>query len=295
VGAALIVAPSRFDPEETMKIMQEEKISHCIFVPTMLLDILNHPNFSKYDLRSLKRITCAGAAVPQTLIRLVKENLGIYLMNIYGLSEASGLSTWVPYGDTPEHMEKSVGLPMPHCTLAILDPKTGKILPPGEEGEICTKEVFPGSQHMKGYYKKADLTKETIKEGWLYSGDLGKMDEEGYVNITGRVKEMFTVGGFNVSPPEIENYILRHPKISSVAITGVPDQRLGEVGAAFIKLKEGEKATPEEIINFCKGKIADIKVPRYVYFVEEFPLNPQGKIQKFKLREKAVKELGLKE
>jgi fatty-acyl-CoA synthase len=216
-------------------------------------------------------------------------------MNIYGLSEASGLSTWVPYGDTPEHMEKSVGLPMPHCTLAILDPKTGKILPPGEEGEICTKEVFPGSQHMKGYYKKADLTKETIKEGWLYSGDLGKMDEEGYVYITGRVKEMFTVGGFNVSPPEIENYILKHPKISSVAITGVPDQRLGEVGAAFIKLKEGEKATPEEIINFCKGKIADIKVPRYVYFVEEFPLNPQGKIQKFKLREKAVKELGLKE
>jgi len=295
VGAALIVAPSRFDPEETMKIMQEEKITHCIFVPTMLLDILNHPNISKYDLRSLKRITCAGAAVPQTLIRLVKENLGIYLMNIYGLSEASGLSTWVPYGDTPEHMEKSVGLPMPHCTLAILDPKTGKILPPGEEGEICTKEVFPGSQHMKGYYKKPDLTKETIKEGWLYSGDLGKMDEEGYVYITGRVKEMFTVGGFNVSPPEIENYILKHPKISSVAITGVPDQRLGEVGAAFIKLKEGEKATPEEIINFCKGKIADIKVPRYVYFVEEFPLNPQGKIQKFKLREKAVKELGLKE
>jgi fatty-acyl-CoA synthase len=295
VGAALIAGPNRFDPEETMKIIQEERITHCIFVPTMLLDILNHPNLGKYDLRSLKRITCAGAAVPQTLIRLVKQNLGIYLMNIYGLSEASGLSTWVPYGDTPEHMEKSVGLPMPHCRLAILDPKTGRTLPHGAEGEICTKEVFRGSQHMKGYYKMPELTRETITDGWLHSGDLGKMDEDGYVYITGRVKEMFTVGGFNVSPPEIENYILKHPKISSVAITGVPDQRLGEVGAAFIKLKEGEKATPEEIIDFCKGKIADIKVPRYLRFVEEYPLNPQGKIQKFKLREKAVKEFGLKE
>ena len=295
VGAALIVGPNRFDPEETMKIIQKEKITHCIFVPTMLLDILNHPNLKNYDLRSLRRITCAGAAVPQTLIRMVKEHLGIYLMNIYGLSEASGLSTWVPYGDTPEHMEKSVGLPMPHCRLAILDLKTGKILPLGAEGEICTGEVFPGSQHMKGYYKQPELTEETIKNGWLHSGDLGKIDEDGYVYITGRVKEMFTVGGFNVSPPEIENYILKHPKISSVAISGVPDQRLGEVGAAFIKLKEGEKATSEEIINFCKGKIADIKVPRYLFFVEEFPLNPQGKIQKFKLREKAIKELGLKE
>ncbi|RLA93984.1 MAG: hypothetical protein DRG83_20260 [Deltaproteobacteria bacterium] len=255
--------------------------------------MLNHPDFDRYDLSSLKRITCAGAVVPQTLIKMAKEKLGLYLMNIYGLSEASGLSTWVPYGDTPDHVEKSVGLPMPHCELAILDPKTGERLPPGVEGEICTREVFPGSQHMKGYYKQPDLTKETIRDGWLHSGDLGYTDEDGYVYLTGRVKEMFTVGGFNVSPPEIENFLLKHPKIENVAVVGVPDKRLGEVGAAFIKLKSGQKASEEEVINFCKGKIADIKVPRYVFFVNEFPLNPQGKIQKFKLREKAIKELGL--
>jgi fatty-acyl-CoA synthase len=295
VGGALVVGPSRFEPEETMKIIQEEKVTNSIFVPTMLSDILNHPNFGTYNLSSLKRITAAGAVVPQTLIHMAKEKLGIYLMNIYGLSEASGLSTWVPYGDTPEHVEKSVGLPMPHCELAILDLKTGEVVPSGVEGEICTREVFPGSQHMKGYYKKPEITSETIRNGWLHSGDLGKMDEDGYVYLTGRVKEMFTVGGFNVSPPEIENYILKHPKVWDVAVAGVPDKRLGEVGAAFIKLKKGEVTSSEEIINFCKGNIADIKVPRYVFFVDEFPLNPQGKVQKFKLRERAIKELDLKE
>ena len=292
-GGTLVVAPSRFDPEETMEIIQREQITNCIFVPTMLLDIVNHPHFDQYNLRSLKRITAAGAVVPQTLIQMAKDKLGLYLMNIYGLSEASGLSTWVPYGDTPEHVEKSVGLPMPHCELAILDPKTGEAVPPGVEGEICTREVFPGSQHMKGYYKKPDLTAETIKDGWLHSGDLGKLDADGYLYLTGRVKEMFTVGGFNVSPPEIENYLLKHPKVGSVAVVGVPDKRLGDVAAAFVRLKKGETTTAEEIVAFCRGNIADIKVPRYVFFVEEFPLNPQGKVQKFKLREKAVKDLRL--
>ena len=294
-GATLIVAPSSFSPEETMEIIQEEKVTHCIFVPTMLLDIMNHPNYKNYDLHSLKRIMAAGSVVPQTLIQMVKERLGIYLMNIYGLSEASGLSTWVPYGDTPEHIEKSVGLPMSHCELAILDPNTEEVLPHGVEGEICTKEVFPGSQHMLGYYKQPELTSETIKNGWLHSGDIGRIDEDGYVYITGRVKEMFTVGGFNVSPAEIENYVLKHPKVASVAVVGVTDIRLGEVGAAFIKLRTGENATAEEIIDFCKGNIADIKVPRYVFFVDNFPMNPQGKIQKFKLREKAIRDLNLED
>jgi fatty-acyl-CoA synthase len=294
-GATLIVGPSRFDAESTMKAIQEEKGTHCMFVPTMLLDILNHPDFERYDLSSVERVMCAGAPIPRTLIQMAKEKLGLYLMNIYGLSEASGLSTWVPYVDTAEHAERSVGLPMPHCELAILDPDTGEVLPPGQEGEICTREVFPGSQHMKGYYKQPELTAQTIRNGWLHSGDLGYMDEDGYVYLAGRVKEMFTVGGFNVSPPEIENYILKHPKVANVAVVGVPAERLGEVGAAFIILKAKEKATPEEIIGFCKDNIADIKVPRYVFFVDEFPLNPQGKIQKFKLREEAIKDLGLKE
>ena len=292
-GCTLVNGGSMFDPRETLEIIESEQITNAIFVPTMLADILNHPEFNKYNLSSLKRITCAGAVLPQTLIKLAKDKLGLSLMNIYGLSEASGLSTWVPYGDTPEHVEKSVGLPMPHCELRILDSNTGEKLPADVEGEICTRETFPGSQHMKGYFKKQELTNETIVDGWLHSGDLGKMDKDGYVYITGRIKEMFTVGGFNVSPPEIENYLLKHPKVSNVAVVGLPDERLGEVGAAFIKLKDGQSAMEEEIIDFCKDKISNVKIPRYIFFTNKFPLNPQGKVQKFKLRERAVKELNL--
>ena len=292
-GATLVMT-NRFRPEDTLELIEKEKITHAMLVPTTLIDLLSHPNFSKYDLTSLKHVTSAGAVVPAEVIREFKKKTGIDIMNCYGLSEASGLSTWVPEGDTVEHIEKTVGLPMPHCELAILDVKTGKVLPPGEEGEICTREVFPGSQHMKGYYKKPELTAETIRDGWLHSGDLGKMDEEGYVYITGRVKEMFTVGGFNVSPPEIENFLLTHPAVKAASVVGIPDKRLGEVGAAFIQLKEGKAATEEEIIEYCRKKIADIKVPRYVFFVDSFPLNPQGKVQKFLQKEWAMEKLGLK-
>ena len=148
---------------------------------------------------------------------------------------------------------------------------------------------------MIGYYKKPELTAETIVDGWLHTGDLGMMDEEGYFRITGRVKEMFNVGGFNVSPPEVEEFLLKNPKIESVSVVGVPEERLGEIGAAFIRLKKGQSATEEEIIGFCKDRIANIKIPRYVFFVDKFPLTPQGKVRKFKQREWAVKKLGLKE
>ncbi|MFC1892760.1 AMP-binding protein [Chloroflexota bacterium] len=295
LSGATLVMTTRFSPADTFQIIEKEKITHAMLVPTTLIDMLAHPDFDKYDLSSLKHITSAGAVVPSTIIREFKQRTGVDIMNCYGLAEASGLSTWVPEGDTPEHVEKTVGLPMPHSELAILDVDTDKPLPPEQEGELCTREVFPGSQHMKGYYKKPELTADTIRDGWLHSGDLGKMDEDGYVYITGRVKEMYTVGGFNVSPPETEDFLLKHPKIEAVSIVGVPEERLGEVGAAFIRLKKGETATETEIIQYCKEKIADIKVPRYVFFIEQFPLNPQGKVQKFKQREWAVKELGLKE
>ena len=292
-GATLVIS-NRFSCQETLEMIEKEKITHAMLVPTTLIDLMAFADFDKYDLSSLKHVTSAGAVVPSSVIREFKKRTGVDIMNCYGLAEASGLSTWVPEGDTVEHVEKTVGLPMPHCELAILDVDTGKPLPPGQEGEICTKEVFPGSQHMKGYYKKPELTAETIRDGWLHSGDLGKMDEDGYVYITGRVKEMFTVGGFNVSPPEIENFLLRHPAIKAVSVVGVPDDRLGEIGAAFIQLKEGQEVKAEEIISYCREKIADIKVPKYVFFVESFPLNPQGKIQKFIQREWAVNKLGLK-
>lgn len=284
-GGTLVVGRAQYDAEDTLKTIHNYRISHAIFVPTMLIDVLNTPNLSKYDLSSLRRITCSGAPVPQALIKATKEKIGVALMNVYGLSEASGLSTWVPYGDTQEHVEKSVGLAMPHCKVGILDPGTRRPCEPGVEGEICTREAFPGSQHMKGYYKKPDLTSEVIRDGWLHSGDLGKMDEEGYVYLTGRLKEMFTVGGFNVAPPEIENFLLRHPKIVNAAVVGLPDERLGEVPAAYVITKPGESLSVEDVQKYCKGNISDLKIPRYVFFVDSFPLTPQGKVQKFKLKE----------
>jgi len=293
-GATLVMT-NRFLPVDTFQLIESEKITHAMLVPTTLIDLLSHPEFEKYDLSSLKHVTSAGTVVPSSVIREFKQKTGVDIMNCYGLAEASGLSTWVPEGDTPEHVEKTVGLVMPHCELAILEVDSAKPLPTGEEGEICTREKFPGSQHMQGYYKKPELTAETIKDGWLHSGDLGKMDPDGYVYITGRVKEMYTVGGMNVSPPEIESFLLKHPKIKAVSIVGVPDDRLGEVGAAFIQLHKGQKASADEFIRACRENIADIKVPRYVFFVDSFPLNPQGKVQKFKQKAWAVKKLGLKE
>lgn len=293
-GATLVIT-DRFRPLDALNLIEQEKITHTMFVPTMLGDVLSHPDLAKFDLSSLKYIHSGGAYLPTKLILEAKEKFGITINNAYGLVEASGLDTWVPMGDTEEHVQRTIGVAMPHAEVTIRDPNTNEELPPGKEGEICMKEVFPGSCHMKGYYKQPELTSQTIVDGWLHSGDLGVMDEEGYFTITGRVKEMFTVGGFNVSPPEIEEFLRKYPKVQDVAVVGVPDERLGEVGAAYIRLKEGEAATEEEIINLCKEKLADIKVPRYVFFVEEFPLNPQAKVQKFKLREQFIKERGIEE
>jgi len=288
VGCTLIIA-DRYSPEDALKFIEKEKITHTILVPTMLVDVLSHPNFAKYDTKSLKHVVSGGAAIPAALIRDAKEKLGIDIMNAYGQVEASGLCLWVPEGETAEHIQYTIGLPMPHGEVTIRDPKTNNELPVNQEGEICTREVFPGSQHMKGYYKDPKLTAETIIDGWLHSGDLGKKDEDGYFRLTGRVKEMYIVGGFNVSPVEVENELLQYPIVEQVAVVGVPDKRLGEVGAAFIRVKPGKTITEKEIIAYSKEKMTNIKVPRYVAFVKDFPINPQGKIQKFKLREQAVK------
>ena len=191
-------------------------------------------------------------------------------------------------------MVHTVGRILPTCHVKIVDPNTGASLPAGQQGEICTRGVYPGSQVMVGYYNKPEETANAIDaEGWLHSGDLGVLDEEGYLHITGRLKDMLICGGFNVYPAEIEDYLYTHPKIKQVSVIGVPDHRLGEVCMAYVELKEGEHATEQEIIDFCRDKIANIKVPRFVKFVTEFPMTAVGKIQKFKLREMAVKELGL--
>lgn len=292
-SGSTLVLTNRFRPEDTLSLIEKEKVTHTLLVPTTLIDLMALPEFDKYNINSLKYIASAGAVVPSTLIQKVKQRTGISIMNHYGLAEAAGVLTWVPEGDTEEHIEKTVGLALPTTQVAILDPQTDKPLPPGQEGEICCKEILPQSQLMKGYYKLPEITGETIRDGWLHTGDLGKMDGDGYVTITGRLKEMFIVGGFNVSPAEIENYLLKHPNIENVAVVGVPDQRLGEVGAAFVILKKGQEASEEEIFEFCKEKMSNLRTPKYILFTEKLPLTPQGKVQKFKLREQAVKELNL--
>ena len=288
-GAALVLT-KQFNAEMAMTLIEKEKIRQAVFVPTMMFDILSHPNFSKYDLSSLKYVALGGALIPPKLIHEARSRLNLELMTGYGLVEGGGLSSMVRPGDTEEHIAHTVGTPMPYCEVAIIDPSTGESLPPGKEGEICTRETVPGSQHMLGYYKREQLTAETIKDGWLHSGDLGLIREDGYLVVTGRLKDQFHVGGFNVSPAEVEDFLLGHPRIEQAVVTGVPDERLGEVGVAFIRLKKGESASPEEIMTFCRGKIANIKVPRYVVFVDKFPMTESGKIQKFKLREQFLKE-----
>ena len=223
----------------------------------------------------------AGAPCPVEVMRGTMERMGMNVVIAYGLTEASPVITMTRFEDSLEDRVETVGRALPGIEVRIVDDNHNP-LPPGEVGELACR----GYNVMKGYFKKPKETAETIdEEGWLYSGDLAVMDERGYVRIVGRKKEMYITGGFNVYPREIEEFLFTHPKVENVAVIGVPDKKFGEVGMAVIKLKEGETATEEEIIEFCKGKIANYKIPRYVVFVDSYPMTQSGKIQKYKLRE----------
>jgi len=194
-------------------------------------------------------------------------------------------------GDPPEIIAHTAGkLIFPDCELKILDPDTGKEMPPNEQGEVCSRGFYV----MKEYYKMPEETRSAFnKDGWFRTGDLGTMDENGYIKITGRLKDMFITGGVNAYPAEIESFLMTNPKISMVSVVGVPDRRMGEVAMAFVKLKEGQSATGDEVISFAREKMANYKAPKYVKFVDDFPMTATGKIQKFVLREEATKEMGL--
>lgn len=207
------------------------------------------------------------------------------------MTENSGISTCSRRGDPPEVVANTAGkLMFKECDLKILDPETGKEVPRGTQGEICTRGWFV----MKEYYRMPEETQKAFdKNGWFHTGDLGVMNDKGYIKITGRIKDMFITGGVNAYPAEIESFLFTYPKVAMVAVTGVPDRRMGEVGMAFIKLKEGQTATAEEIIAFARDKMANYKAPKYVKFVNDFPMTPTGKVQKFVLKEQAIKEMGL--
>lgn len=285
---ATMVPIEIFDAEKVLQAIHKEKCTAVNGVPTMFVRELNHPDFDKYDMSSLRTGIMAGAPCPVELMKRVIEDMHAREITIcYGLTEASPVITQTRRDDPIEKRVETVGKPLPYVEVKIVDPETGKELPPNTPGELIAK----GYNIMKGYYKMPEATAKAIRDGWLYTKDLAKMDEEGYIYILGRVDDMIIRGGENVYPREIEEFLYRHPKIKEVQVVGVPHKEYGEEVAAFIQLKEGEQATEEEIKEYCKKNIARYKVPKYIFFTDEWPLTASGKIQKFKLREIAKEEL----
>jgi len=293
VYGATMVPIEIFDPLKVLQAVEKEKCTALNGVPTMFIAELQHPDFDKFDLSSLRTGIMAGAPCPEEIMRQVMEKMHAKEITIaYGLTEASPVLTMTKRDDPIEKRVETVGKALPHIDVKIVDPETGKDLPPETPGELIAR----GYGIMKGYYKMPDETSKAIRNGWLHTKDLAMMDKDGYFRILGRIDDMIIRGGENVYPREIEEFLYTNPKIKDVAIVGVPSAKYGEEVFAFIQLRNGETSTEEEIKEFCKDKISRFKIPKYIEFVDNFPMTASGKIQKFKLREIAkniLKERGM--
>lgn len=290
-GATMIYPSEGFEPEEVLKAVEEEKATALYGVPTMFIAELEHPNFDQYDYSSLRTGIMAGSPCPVEVMKKVNSLMNMSEVEIaYGMTETSPVSTQTLHNDPIEKRVSTVGRVVPHTEVKIVDPETGAVVPVGESGELCTR----GYCVMLGYWNDEERTRSAIDSArWMHTGDLATMDEEGYFNIVGRIKDMVIRGGENVYPREIEEFLYSHPKISDVQVIGVPDKKYGEEIMAWVKLKEGEKVDPEEIKEYCKGEIAHFKIPRYIKFTDDFPMTVTGKIRKVEMREVSIKELGL--
>jgi len=282
-----------FNPLLVLAAVQKERATAVYGVPTMFIAEFTHPMFDMFDLSSLRTGIMAGSPCPIEAMKKVMEDMNMDEVTIaYGLTEASPVFTQTSVDDPIEKKVETVGTAMPHIEVKIIDPKTGDTLGPGQTGEIICR----GYNIMKGYYKMPEMTAEAIeKDGWLHSGDLATVDEDGYYTIVGRIKDMIIRGGENIYPREIEEFLYTLPGIKDVQVVGIPDDKYGEIVGAFIILEEKAKLTEEDVRDYSMTKIARYKVPKHVFFVEEFPLTASGKIQKFKLREKAVELLKKKQ
>lgn len=289
-GAALIPLEF-FDPGKALELVSTERCTAIYGVPTMFIAELEHPRFDEFDLSSLRTGIMAGAICPVELMKQAVERMNLReLVIAYGLTEASPGVTMTSPEDSLERRTTTVGRPLPEVEVRIVDPATGREVRRGREGELQTR----GYHVMKGYYNNAEATREAIDpEGWLRTGDLARMDEEGYVVVTGRLKDMIIRGGENIYPREIEEFLRTHPAVSDVAVYGVRSRKYGEEVAAAVRLRQDFSAGTDEIRTYCEGRLSRFKIPRYVHFVDHFPMTASGKIQKFVLREKAEKELGL--
>ncbi|NYS61434.1 AMP-binding protein [Vreelandella salicampi] len=290
-GAAMIYPGEGFDPESVLKAVHSQRATALYGVPTMFIAELDHPDFSSLDLSSLRTGIMAGSICPAEVMRQVIDKMNMKGVQIaYGMTETSPVSTQTGADDSIDKRVSTVGRTQPHLESKIVDPGSGGILPRGEIGELCTR----GYSVMLKYWNNEKATEEAIDEaGWMHTGDLATMDDEGYVQIVGRIKDMVIRGGENVYPKEIEEFLYTHPGVSEVQVTGVPDKKYGEELIAWVKLNGKQDVTDEELREFCKGKITHFKIPRYFKFVDEFPMTVTGKIQKFKMREISIEELGL--
>jgi fatty-acyl-CoA synthase len=291
-GAAMVYPGEAFDPLAVLEAVQAERCTGLYGVPTMFIAELGHAEFRRFDLSSLRTGIMAGSPCPTEVMKRVVGEMHMRDVTIcYGMTETSPVSFQTAADDPLDKRVGTVGRIHPHVEVKIVD-ADGRIVPPGTPGELCTR----GYSVMRGYWDDLEKTAEAIDAGrWMHTGDLATLDADGYCNIVGRIKDMVIRGGENIYPREIEEFLYRHPKVQDVQVIGVPDAKYGEELCAWIRLKPGQSAAPEDIRGFCQGQIAHYKIPRYVKFVDAFPMTVTGKVQKYLMREQMKRELGLEE
>jgi fatty-acyl-CoA synthase len=291
-GAALVYPSEAFEPRAVLEAVAQERCTALYGVPTMFIAELAEPDFASFDLSSLRTGVMAGSPCPTEVMKQVIDRMHMREVEIcYGMTETSPVSFQSHLADPLEKRVATVGQIHPHVEVKIVDPASGKIVPRGEAGELLTR----GYSVMLGYWDNLAATAGAIDAArWMHTGDLATMDADGYANIVGRLKDMVIRGGENIYPREVEEFLYAHPKIADIQVIGVPDAKYGEELMAWVRLREGERATGDELTEYCRGQIATYKIPRYWKFTDEFPMTVTGKIQKFMMRERAIEELGLR-
>ncbi|HXP19356.1 MAG TPA: AMP-binding protein [Streptosporangiaceae bacterium] len=290
-GACIVIPAPGFDPAQTLRAVQAERCTSLYGVPTMFIAELGLADFPSYDLSTLRTGIMAGSPCPVEIMKRVVSEMNMTEVTIcYGMTETSPVSAQTTADDDMERRVSTVGRVHPHVEVKIIDPETGRVLPRGMPGEMCTR----GYSVMLGYWNEPEKTAEAIDAArWMHTGDIAVMDQAGYLNIVGRIKDMVIRGGENVYPREVEEFLYAHPAIEDVQVIGVPDVRYGEELCAWVKLRPGHELTADQIRSYCQGKIAHYKIPRYIRFSQDFPMTVTGKVQKFRMRETSVTELGL--
>jgi len=290
-GATMVYPAEAFEPEATLAAVQSERCTALYGVPTMFIAELEHPRFHEFDYSSLRTGIMAGSLCPVEVMKKVQADMHMAEVTIcYGMTETSPVSFQSGTDDPVDKRVSTVGRVHPHVEVKVVDPDSGRVVPRGTPGELCTR----GYVVMLGYWDNEEATGEAIdRAGWMHTGDLATLDEDGYANVVGRIKDMVIRGGENVYPREVEEFLYQHPAVGDVQVVGVPDERYGEELCAWVRLREGQAVSGEELREWCRGKIATFKIPRYWRFVDEFPMTVTGKVQKFKMREASIAELGL--